>query len=110
MANREQAFHMLYEKMDKELQSFRNSLLNLTPEDILSSWRPYELIYKEDLLLWFEEDYDLPLSDSDIEFLLDMDTPLDWLYKSWLDSSMSHMEMLREFITNTVKTTSQEAS
>lgn len=101
--DREQAEQELYEKMLSELQAFRESLLKLEPADIIGNYNPYELIYKEDLLMCFEDD-ELCLTDSDVQFLLGMDKPLDWLYQSWCDSSVSHMDMLREFIRNTVQT------
>lgn len=104
--DREQAEQELYEKMLSELQAFRESLLKLTPADIIGNYNPYELIYKEDLLMCFEDD-ELCLTDGDIQLLLGMDKPLDWLYQSWCDSSISHMDMLHEFIRNTVQT--QEA-
>ena len=93
----------LYEKMLAELQSFRASFLAMTPADIIGNYNPYELIYKEDLLMCFEDE-ELCLTDSDVLLLLGMDKPLDWLYQSWCESSVSHMDMLREFIRNTVQT------
>lgn len=101
--NREQAERELYEKMLAELASFRESLLAMTPYEILSNYNPYELIYKEDLLMCFEDD-ELHLDDKDVRFLLNMDKPLDWLYQSWCESSVSHMSILRDFIRDTVQT------
>ena len=101
--DREKAEQELYELMLAELTSFRKSLLNMTPTDILSNYNPYELIYKEDVLMCFEDD-ELHLDDKDIRFLLKMDRPLDWLYQSWCESSVSHMSILRDFIRVTVRT------
>ena len=101
--DREQAENLLYEKMASELHNFRASLLEMNPADIIGSFSPYELIYKEDLLMCFEDD-EMCLSDKDIRFLLNMDEPLDWLYQSWCESSVSHMGILREFIRDTVQT------
>ena len=86
--DREQAEQELYEKMLSELQAFRESLLKLEPADIIGNYNPYELIYKEDLLMCFEDDESC-LTDSDVQLLLGMDKPLDWLYQSWCDSSVS---------------------
>lgn len=102
--NREQAEELLYKRMNEELNSFRNSLRQMTADQFLSNYNPYELIYKEDLLMCFEDD-ELDLSDEDVQWLLQNETPLDWLYQSWCDSSVSHMDMLREFIRDTVQTT-----
>ena len=101
--DRQQADQELYDKMLSELQAFRESLLKLEPADIIGNYIPYELTYKEDLLMCFEYD-ELCLRDSDVQFLLGMDAPLGWLYESWCESSVSHMDMLREFIRNTVQT------
>lgn len=95
--NREQADNKLYEKMKLELSTFRNSLTKMKASEILSEFRPYELVYKEDLLMCFEYE-DLNLSDEDVKFLLRLNEPLDWLYRSWCDSSTSHMSMLINFI------------
>lgn len=104
---REQAEQELYEKMLAELNTFRDSLLNLSPSELISNYNPYELVYKEDILMCFEDD-ELFLSDENVRFLLEMEKPLDWLYQSWCDSGVSHMDMMREFICNTVQT--EEAS
>lgn len=100
--DREQAEEDLYKKMLSELHAFRESLLKLEPAEIISNFNPYELTYKEDLLMCFEDD-ELCLSDSDVQFLLGMSEPLDWLYQSWCESSVSHMDILRDFIRNTVQ-------
>lgn len=89
---------LLYEKMLQEFYDYKNSLLKLSPSELIGGFAAYELVYKEDLLLCFEEDDDLLLSEDDVAFLLKMDTPLDWLFKSWCDSGISHMDMLRAFI------------
>lgn len=100
--DREQAEEDLYKKMLSELHAFRESLLKLEPAEIIGNFNPYELTYKEDLLMCFEDD-ELCLSDSDVQFLLGMSEPLDWLYQSWCESSVSHMDILRDFIRNTVQ-------
>ena len=101
MIDRDTLDIMLYDKMSKELADFRTSLLKMTPADILSNYNPYELIYKEDLLMCFEDD-EIALSDDELQLLNEMKTPLDWLYQKWCESSVSHMSLLREFIVDTV--------
>ena len=101
MIDRDTLDIMLYDKMSKELADFRASLLKMTPADILSNYNPYELIYKEDLLMCFEDD-ELALSDDELQVLNDMETPLDWLYQKWCNSTVSHMPLLRGFIVDTV--------
>lgn len=92
----------LYDKMFHELRTFRASMVKLEPTAIIYDYKAYELVYKEDILMCFE-DGALHLHDDDIEFLLSMDAPLDWLYQSWCESGVSHMDMLQEFIKNTVE-------
>lgn len=101
--DRDEAESELYDRMLHELQAFRTGASKHTPTAIIYGSEAYELIYKEDLLLCFEEDASY-LSDADVKCLLDMGTPLEWLYQKWCDSGISHMDMLREFIRNTVQT------
>ena len=105
--DREQAEQELYERMLAELSTFRDSLLRLSPSEIISNYNPYELVYKEAILMCFEDD-ELCLSDENVLVLLEMEKPLDWLYQSWCDSGVSHMDMMREFIRDTVQ--AQEVS
>jgi hypothetical protein len=105
--DREQAEQELYERMLAELSTFRDSLLRLSPSEIISNYNPYELVYKEDILMCFEDD-ELCLSDENVLVLLEKENPLDWLYQSWCDSGISHMDMMREFIHDTVQ--AQEVS
>lgn len=94
----------LYWKMVNELNSFRASLLKLTPSEIINDFKAYELIYKEDIVLCFEDD-EMYLNDDELKFLSEQEAPLDWLYQSWNDSDVSHMDLLREFIKGTVQMT-----
>lgn len=105
--DREQAEQELYERMLAELSTFRDSLFRLSPSEIISNYNPYELVYKEDILMCFEYD-ELCLSDENVLVLLEKEKPLDWLYQSWCDSGVSHMDMMREFIRDTVQ--AQEVS
>lgn len=102
--NRESIMDNLYLQMVNELNSFRASLLELTPAEIINDFKAYELIYKEDIVQCFEDD-EMYLSDDELVFLSEHEAPLDWLYQSWRDSDVSHMELLREFIKGTVQMT-----
>lgn len=102
--DRESTLDNLYWKMVNELNSFRASLLELTPAEIINDFKAYELIYKEDIVQCFEGD-EMYLSDDELVFLFELEAPLDWLYQSWSDSDVSHMELLREFIKGTVQMT-----
>lgn len=91
----------LYEKMFEELATRKKEMAKESSEDIINGFIPYELVYKEDLLSCFEEDY-MNLTDADYDFLFNLEKPLDWLYVQWLDSDDSHMELLETFIENTM--------
>lgn len=97
--DREIIMEELYEKMLEELNSFRDSLLRKSTSEALSGFNPYELVYKEDFLLCFEDD-ELDLDEELLLFLNHINNPLDWIYQSWCDSGVSHMDILRDFVRN----------
>lgn len=91
----------LYKKMSEELATRKKEMAKESSEDIINGFIPYELVYKEDLLSCFEEDY-MNLKNADYDFLFSLEKPLEWLYVQWLDSDNSHMELLETFIVNTM--------
>lgn len=97
----EEATDKLMGKMVNEMNDFLNSIRVKTGQQIIEEMISYELIYKEDILMCFEDD-ELILSYEEINFLLELEQPLDWLYQEWLKFDGSHMEMLRDFITCTI--------
>lgn len=98
---KEELFDNLMEKVTDEMNQFINSIQTKSGKEIIQEMIPYELIYKEDILMCLEDD-ELVLSYEKIDFLLRLDKPLDWLYHKWLKSDDSHMKMLRGFINSTL--------
>lgn len=86
----------VFEKMQRELDSFIADLKTKPSEDITQF--AYELVYKEDILQSF--DFELtdnyPLSNEQAKALLTLKYPLDYLYQEWLDFDDSALDMLRE--------------
>ena len=92
MIKEEQLDNMLYEKMQKEYDSFLEKIKSeqsLKPNQAIES--AYEIVYKQDILYCFE-DNDLNLSYKEKKHLLSKKRPLEFLYQEW------HMQMIRDCI------------
>ena len=99
----------LVNKMSEEYDNFKKDCIKQTSEDIVKGFIPYELVYKSDLLSCFEdESLSSALTDEDIDFLVNLDMPLDWLFTQWLESDGSHMDMLRDVILESLKKAREE--
>lgn len=97
MDNKEQILNALYDKMSNEFEEFLELFLQMSPSEIIYKQVAYELVYKQDILSCFG-DFELQLSNKNLLRLLELDNPLDWLYKTWLNTDGSHMSMLLDFI------------
>lgn len=97
MYNAEELNTKLYEKMKAEFDGFLENLKTLTPEEIIS--HSYEKVMKEDILACFEGEDDF-LSKKQAKAILAVKYPLDDLYQEWLSNDYSHMEMLRDTISD----------
>lgn len=97
MNNTEELNTQLYEKMKTEFDGFLENLKTLTPEEIIS--HSYEKVMKEDILACFEGENDF-LSNKQAKAMLAVKYPLDDLYQEWLGNDYSHMEMLRDTISD----------
>lgn len=95
MTSTEKLRDQLYEKASKEQSDFVENLKHQTPEQIIE--QAYELIMHEDILMTFEGDY---LSDKQIKELLKFDHPLSACYDRWLKVDCSHMDMLRDTVSD----------
>ncbi len=84
---------LLYEKASKEQDAFTEHLKTLSPEEIIEM--SYEKVMRDDILMTFEDDY---LSDKQVAELLKLDYPVSACYNEWMDTDVSHMEMLRDTI------------
>ena len=88
---------LLYQKASKEQDAFVEHLKTLTPEQIID--RSYEKAMRDDILMIFENDYmSEHLSEKQVKELLKLDCPLAACYAEWLDTDVSHMDMLRDTI------------
>ena len=83
----------LYRRMLTEQESFRDELLSLPPEQILS--RAYEYVVREDIVMTLEEN---DLSDRQARALLKSEHPLEDIFLRWENSESSHMEEIRSVI------------
>ncbi|MEE1350490.1 MAG: DUF3848 domain-containing protein, partial [Clostridia bacterium] len=57
-------------------------------------------VMRDDILMSFEDDY---LSDKQVAELIKLDYPLSACYDEWMDTDVSHMEMLRDTIDSYAK-------
>jgi hypothetical protein len=88
----------LYGKLSAEYDAFVEDLKTKPPAKIIES--AYEKVFKEDILMCFEyEDY----SEEQYAVLLALDSPLDELYRDWLDSDVSYMDDLQDVISGTIR-------
>ncbi len=86
---------MLYEKMALEQKLFVAELKSSSPEKIIE--KAYEFVMREDILLAVEGD-DLLIPKA--KALLKLDKPLDAIYHEWLDNDFTHMDMVRDTISD----------
>ena len=91
---------LLFEKMSTEYENYINSVKSYTDSDAVIR-SAYEITMKSDILVCFENEN--ILSDKECRALLKRKCPLDILYNAWLKSDFSHMNMLRERISDEAK-------
>ncbi len=91
---------LLFEKMSTEYENYINSVKSYTDSDAVIR-SAYEITMKSDILVCFENEN--ILSDKECRALLKRKCPLDILYNAWLKSDFSHMNMLRECISDEAK-------
>lgn len=91
---------LLFEKMSTKYENYINSVKSYTDSDAVIR-SAYEITMKSDILVCFENEN--ILSDKECRALLKRKCPLDILYNAWLKSDFSHMNMLRECISDEAK-------
>lgn len=84
---------VLYRKMKAEQDTYRNWLLNLSPEEILD--HAYEYSVREDILMALEE---RELSSEQAMVLLSSPCPLDDVYQDWQKRDTGYMSDIRDTI------------
>jgi hypothetical protein len=83
----------LYNKLSAEFDAYVAGLKALPPEKIIEN--AYEKVFKEDILMSFESSN---FDDDECAALLALDSPLDELYRNWLDTDVSYMDDLSDTI------------
>lgn len=91
MISTEQLSKAVYDKMYDEQQAFRKELLQMKPEDILD--QAYVYAVREDILCAMEN---TELSMRQAYALLVVDTPLAYVYKTYIGRDPDYMEHINE--------------
>ena len=99
MINKKDYNILLYEKLMAEYENCIKELKSMSPDEIIS--HSYEKTFKEELLLYFEYD-NLPQEKA--KALYKLKNPLEDLYKSWLKSDVSYIDLIRDTIDERAKT------
>ena len=94
---REELFAALHERMEAELEEYREKLLNQTPEEILENAYRY-VMYGElmDAVDRFVEEEEL--DDAEVQALADLDYPLDAIFWSMVESEWDSSDALQECV------------
>jgi hypothetical protein len=88
----------LNEKLKTEYDRFVSGLMLKTPGEIIES--SYEKVFKEDIVMCYEnDDYD----DNVVTALLSCQYPLEELYRAWLGTPETYMDMLNDCILKKAK-------
>lgn len=91
--NQNELFQQLYDKMSEEQETYRNYLLQQSPEEILN--HTYEYTVRNDILMALE---DCDLSEGQLVSLLNNPTPLAEVYHSFCKLETDYMETLGKCI------------
>ena len=91
-------YDQLYEKMSGELERFKEELKRRPPGEIID--RSYEKVWKEEILMFFEDDNFI--GEDDAAKLLSLADPLQDLYKGWQDTDCDYLDHLRDSISETI--------
>ncbi len=89
---------LLYEKVQAEYDNFIEALKQMAPEQIIE--RAYEKVIKENIVTVIQLN---ELSISKAEALFCEKYTLDHLYQEWLNTNVSKMQILKDFIDDTDK-------
>lgn len=89
---------LLYEKVQAEYDTFLEELKQMTPEQVID--RAYEKVTKENMVAVIQEKELTPI---EAKALYREKYPLDRMYREWLDTDVSEMQMLKDSIDDTAK-------
>ena len=93
----------LNDKVQNEYIAFIEKLKGLPPDKIIE--RSYEKVFKEDLALALS---DKTLSLDETKAMLSLKYPLDALYREWMKTDISYMDMLSDIVDNKVASAVKE--
>ena len=93
---KEDLMSQLYEKCAAEQAEYVARLESLAPKKIIDS--AYEKVMRDDILMIFEEADNFTVQQT--RALLKLQYPLAECYHKWLKNDCSHMEMLRDTISD----------
>lgn len=94
---------LLYEKVQAEYDNFIEELKRMTPEQVIE--KAYEKVAKENMVMAIQ---DKELTPSEAKALCREKYPLDRMYREWLDTDVSEMQMLKDSIDETAKKQSKK--
>ncbi len=94
MNQTEELRDLLYDKVKAEYDQFLDGLKTLPVEEVIQ--KSYEKVFKEDILLTFEESEHF--SDEQLKALLKTSNTLDACYTAWLKQDYTYMDMLSDTI------------
>ena len=97
----------VYEKLSAEFDTFMDEIKLLTGDEAIK--KAYEKVFKEEIVTCFECG-SMSLTPKEAKALLDKKRPLDYLYDEWVGSDVSFLDMLRDVISDGVKTLEKEFS
>lgn len=89
---------LLFDKVQAEYDAFEKSLKQMTPEEIIG--KAYQKVFKEELLNGIDISN---LTQTEAKALYLESNSLDRLYKDWLESNHSYMDILRDSIDDSAK-------
>ena len=94
---REERMEKLWERLQSDNESLKDTITQKSGFEAYE--RAYEICIKNDILMLFEES---DISARKIDTLLSFKHPLDAMYQEWLDTDVSHMDMLRDTVENLI--------
>lgn len=89
---------LLYEKVQAEYDAFIEELKQMTAEQVIE--KAYQKVIKEEMVTEIQNGN---LEQVEAKALCREKFPLEHMYQDWLDTDVSHMEMLKNSIDDTAK-------
>ena len=86
---------LLYNKAKTEYNAFLSEIEQLSGKEAID--RGYEKYHKEDFLSILES---CEMSNHEAKALFKLKNPLDAMYREWMKSDYSHMDLLRDTISD----------